>query len=640
MTAIILTALVVAGLAVNGLRLRARVPSALPVVDPGVGVHDGQLGSDDGRLGSLDGQPGSRDGQLGCEWAWITARDAAPDDATRLQATAYARAEGLDLLELVPRDLPPTAARDLLRAVDPREYRANRLAAGRSAGAAVCVARLVAERAETGVRAGLEAADVIASVRLIRPYARGRGAAIATAPGLRSAGDALEKRRARLRANGVLVPVHLTLDAVGWIVIAVALLTGWEWGLGAVVAYCLQPYLIFAGTTLRPRGLHAAALLRPVHTPIVLARTVTGRWRSAAELEREAELAEAVTYYRDALADGIGRFLEERRPDCPWCGSAKLSVLVRSPDLVIGKPGTFTLEKCGGCGHVFQNPRLSPEGLSFYYRDVYDGLGAAGAERVFLTGGEGYRDRAAMLKPFTTPKAWLDIGAGHGHFCAIAAETWPDTVFDGLDQGAGITEAERRGWITTAYRGEFPELASTLTGRYDVISMHHYLEHTRDPRAELDAAAQVLSPGGYLLIELPDPRWPLAPIFGRYWMPWFQPQHQHMMPLGNLTAALAERGLRVVATERGPAHIPSDAAVALVLLLSRLAPDRGQPWSTRPPTAAATAWRGIAWMTALPVIAVALVLDRSVGRALARRLDHGNAYRVLARRQDIGNDDR
>jgi SAM-dependent methyltransferase len=434
------------------------------------------------------------------------------------------------------------------------------------------------------------------------------------------------------------VPVHLALEAAPCIVTVIVLLTGWEWGLGAVAAYCLQPYLIFAGTPLRPRGLHAAALLRPVHAPYVLARTVAGRWRSAAELERDAGLAAAVPYYRDALAAGTGRFLEERRPDCPWCGSTDLSVRVRSPDLVIGKPGSFTLERCGRCGHVFQNPRLSAEGLGFYYRDVYDGLGAAGAERVFLTGGAGYRDRAAMLKPFTTPKAWLDIGAGHGHFCAVAAETWPDTVFDGLDQGAGIQDAEARGWITTAYRGEFPALAATLAGRYDVVSMHHYLEHTRDPRAELDAAARVLPPGGYLLIELPDPQWPLAWLFGRYWMPWFQPQHQHIMPLANLTAALAERGLQPVATERGPAHIPSDAAVALVLLLSRLAPDRAQPWSSRPPTAAAAAWRSFAWMAALPAIVAALLLDRSAGRALSRHWDRGNAYRILARRQDLTND--
>ena len=436
-----------------------------------------------------------------------------------------------------------------------------------------------------------------------------------------------------------MVRFHLALDAIAWIATAVALLTGWEWGLGAAAAYCLQPYLIFAGTAMRPRGLHAAALLRPVHAPYVLARTAASRWRSAAELERDAELAAAVPSYQAALAGGTGRFLENRRPDCPWCGSAELTVAVRSPDLIMAKPGTFTLERCGGCGHVFQNPRLSPEGLSFYYRDFYDGLGTANTERVFLEGADKYRDRAAMLKPFTTPKAWLDVGAGHGHFCAVAAQTWPDTVFDGLDQGAGILDAEARGWIATAYRGEFPALAGTLAGRYDVVSMHHYLEHTRDPVAELAAAAAVLPPGGYLLIELPDPQWPLAPVFGRYWMPWFQPQHQHLMPLANLTTALAERGLQPVATERRAAHIPNDAAVALALLLTRIAPDRTQPWSAHPPTAAATAWRAIAWTAALPVIGVALLLDRSAGRALSRRWDHGNAYRVLARRQDITSDD-
>jgi SAM-dependent methyltransferase len=621
--AIILAVLVTGGLILNGLRLRARVPQALPAAAPRADV---------------------RAGRQGPALAWVTARDVALDDETRLDAAVYARSEHLDLLELVPADLPATAARDLLRAVDPRSYRADRLAVGRGAGAALLITGRTGmpwcgAPAPAGQRDELDTADVIGHIRRIRPYARARGAAVVVAPWLRAGSDAPGGRLARLRANGLLVPVHLVLDAGSWIATAAALAAGWPWGLAAVTAYCLQPYLIFARTALRPRGLPAAALLRPVHAPYVLVRTAAGRRRSTAELERRGELAAAASYYRGALADGTGRFLEERRQDCPWCGSADTSVFVRSPDLVIGKPGTFTMDKCGRCGHIFQNPRLTPEGLGFYYRDVYDGLGSASAERVFLAAGGGYRDRAAMVKPFTTPKAWLDIGAGHGHFCAVAAETWPDTVFDGLDQGAGIEEAEARGWIGTAYRGEFPGLADTLVGRYDVISMHHYLEHTRDPYTELDAAARVLRPGGYLLIELPDPQWPLAWMFGRYWMPWFQPQHQHMMPFANLTAALAERGLEPVATERGPAHIANDAAVALMLLLSRLAPDRAHPWSARPPTAAARAWRGIVMLTALPAIVLAHLLDESAGRALSLRLDHGNAYRVLARRQDITSDD-
>jgi SAM-dependent methyltransferase len=612
----VLVPLVVAGLAVNGLRLRAHVPPALPSAEP------------------RQSDPGQPDpGDLG--YAWMTARATTLDDATRRAAAACARAETLDMVDLVPADLPVTAARDLVRQIDPRAYRADRLAAGRGAGAATLIASGLLKRADVTLPIDPEPADAIELTRRVRPYA-GRGAAIVVAPRLRSAGDDLAKRQARLRANGAIVPIHLALDVIPYTLTAIALVAGWEWGLAAAVAYCLQPYLIFAGTPLRPRGLHVSALLRAVHVPYVWARTAAGRWRSAADEQHEADLGRATAYYRAALAEGTGGFFEERRPDCPWCGSGELAVLLRSPDLVMRKPGMFTLERCGGCGHVFQNPRLTPAGLSFYYRDAYDGLGTAGAEAIFLSAVESYRQRARMLEPFTIPKAWLDVGAGHAHFCATAREIWTDTVFDGLDQGAGIDEAERRGWIGTAHRGMFPELCDELAGRYDVVSMHHYLEHTREPFTELDAAARVLLPGGYLLIELPDPQWRLARLFGRYWMAWFQPQHQHMMPIGNLAKALEERGLRPVAIERGPAHQANDAVMAAYLFFARLAPDRTLPWSARPPATALRIWRYLVWTAGIPAVIAGLVADRTLGRALARRTDRGNAYRVLARKEDSG----
>lgn len=625
MISYILVPAVIAGLAVNGLRLRARIPARLRAGGPAPAVP-------------APAGPGP------AQWAWITARQSTVDEVTRRDAVAYASAENLSLVDLVPADLPATAARDLVRRVDPRDYRTNVLAVGASAGAAMLAERALLERArvapvpdaaepEAGdAQPALEPADVIALARRLRPYAK--GAAIVAAPGPRSGGDDLAKRSARLRASGNIVGLHIALEFVPYALTVIALIAGWEWGLAAAAAYCLQPYLIFAGSPLRPRDLHAAALLRPVREPYVWVRTATGRWQSGDDRQREADTSQAAAYYQTALAGGTGRFLERRRDTCPWCGSADLARRLTSRDLVMGKPGTFTLERCGSCGHIFQNPRLTQEGLNFYYRDAYDGLGATRAETVFLTAAQEYRARARMLQPFGTPKAWLDVGAGHAHFAAVARETWPDTVFDGLDQGAVIEDAERRGWIATAHRGAFPELSDHLAGRYDVISMHHYLEHTREPLEELDAAARALPAGGYLLIELPDPQWQLGPLFGQYWMAWFQPQHQHMMPLSNLIDALDRRGLQPVAVERGAAHQANDVVTALYLLLMAIAPDRRRPWSPRPPTTAAAGWRVLVLAAGFPFLAAGLLADRTLGRVLARHWDRGNAYRVLARKQE------
>jgi SAM-dependent methyltransferase len=336
-------------------------------------------------------------------------------------------------------------------------------------------------------------------------------------------------------------------------------------------------------------------------------------------------------YYQAELAAGVERFLEPRRDTCPWCGSTDLSVRLRTSDLVQRKPGRFTLEQCGTCRHIFQNPRLSPAGLDFYYRDFYDGLGQDLMDDAFNAAGRSYRGRVDMLKRFTTPRAWLDVGAGHGHFCRLAREVWPGTEFDGLDQSVSVEEAQRRGWIDHGYRGEFVALADELAGRYDVVSMHHYLEHTREPFDELDAAAKVLRAGSYLLIELPDPESSFGRVLGRWWMPWFQPQHQHMIPVRNLMQALADRGFSVVAIERGAAHQRGDLFLGLALALITVAPDPRLPWLATEPTRLRRRRHTAVWVMGRPLFVITHLLDELLHHVV-RRTRGGNAYRVLARK--------
>jgi SAM-dependent methyltransferase len=346
----------------------------------------------------------------------------------------------------------------------------------------------------------------------------------------------------------------------------------------------------------------------------------------------DEEFTAARPWYSEQLAAGVERFLEDRRPDCPWCGSDRLKRRVRTGDLLQHKPGRFTMDECRTCGHVFQNPRLNTDGLNFYYRDFYDGLGSWTTEQIFAAHTEVYRSRARMVAPFLTPANWLDIGTGYGHFCKDAKTVWPETTFDGLDMGAGVEEGHKRGWLANTYRGELPELAEAIAGKYDVLSMHHYLEHVRDPRAELDVVAGVMRPGSYLLIEVPDPTSITARIYGRLWTPYFQPQHQNLIPCRNLLQALTERGITPVRVQRKEAHLPVDLTCAVLSLVNMISPDPRFPWFPEPKPRAFRRQKRV-WQVAPKLLKYAWHADQWMAPVI-KAFDGGNAYRVLARKSE------
>lgn len=347
-----------------------------------------------------------------------------------------------------------------------------------------------------------------------------------------------------------------------------------------------------------------------------------------------ARVAAARPRYLRELAEGTERFFLPRRDDCPWCGSRRVEPRLRTADLFQGKPGRFTLERCRDCGHVFQNPRLSDEGLAFYYRDFYDGLGAESTGR--LLGGRGserrFRASARAVARFApAPGRWLDVGTAHGFFCQAAARELPGTRFDGLDRGEAVHRAAAAGRIARAYQGSLPQWARHLAGRYDVVSMFHCLEHTTDPRRELAAARTVLRPGGLLVVEVPDPRSRYARLLGRWWLPWLQPQHLHLVPTGNLVRELERLGFEVLRAERGTAHVPNDLVCAAWLRYSRLLPPEDVPWRAAPPGRLARTVRAALVPPAVPLLLAVYTLDLLLA-PVARRTALANAYRVIARR--------
>lgn len=554
------------------------------------------------------------------------------DDATRRAAAGHMQREGLRSLDLVPRDLPAQRALALAALVDIPGYRRDRLATGRTAGVALAVAPELAARASLDPTGLQNPVAFVRAAHKLKAYACTE-TDFAVAPHLRAPAEDADKRYAMTRELiGGATPFVLGAQLLTFAVLAlgVALPSARPWGITALAAFHLQPVIAALGTALRPRDLWLVTLLR---LPLELAswvRTVTGRWRP----EDPDLVSERRPVYADLLAGDAARFFEPRRETCPVCDSGALAVHLRTTDLLQHKPGTFTLERCGDCGHIFQNPRLSLEGLDFYYKDFYDGLGAKGMEFVFGYQSTSYVARAEMVKralASAAPERWLDVGAGHGHFCCVARDVLPATHFDGLDLSESIEEAERRGWIEKGYRGLFPDASAELAGAYDVVSMHHYLEHTLDPRAEIAAARETLADGGHLLIEVPDPQSMLGRVLRRYWIPWFQPQHQHLLSRANLERILRDTGFTPLQWHRGEAHQRVDFLFAVFLLLDRIAPPTDRPW--RPPARLhQRLWRNAVWTAGAPLLLLARGVDKVLDPAV-RRWGASNTYRVLAQKR-------
>ncbi|MGH8899078.1 MAG: class I SAM-dependent methyltransferase, partial [Egibacteraceae bacterium] len=110
------------------------------------------------------------------------------DQATLNAARAHAHAHGLAALDLVPHDLPAAQALDLLRAVDPACYRADRLAAGRGACHAVLADETLLHTAGVASNGSPTAAELAAAVVQLKLHAPA-GNDLAVAPRLRSCPD-------------------------------------------------------------------------------------------------------------------------------------------------------------------------------------------------------------------------------------------------------------------------------------------------------------------------------------------------------------------------------------------------------------------------------------------------------------------
>lgn len=212
--------------------------------------------------------------------------------------------------------------------------------------------------------------------------------------------------------------------------------------------------------------------------------------------------------------------------------------------------------RCRRCDTLYADPAPAAEDLAAAYADAaYD----TGEESRYAA--ETYAQVVRTLMPRLPARGGaLDIGAGDGAFMAELLRLGFEDVVGVEPSSAPIATAppELRPQIVHGVfrRGDFE------AGRFRLITVMQTIEHVPDPLAVCTEAAELLMPGGMLLIVCHDRRALVNRLLGRR-SPINDLQHLQLFSPRSIEALLEAGGLRPLGLTRLVNRYPLDYWVRL-----------------------------------------------------------------------------
>jgi SAM-dependent methyltransferase len=218
-------------------------------------------------------------------------------------------------------------------------------------------------------------------------------------------------------------------------------------------------------------------------------------------------------------------------PICLVCGEARshLRFVQRG----------YPVYRCAGCGLEFVWPIPGPAELAEYYDRGYsvplERYAAAGARNVA---------RIADVERWCPDRGrLLEIGASYGHSLAAARERGWDVA--GIELSPTASAHARNQLGLDVQNCDLLD-APLPAGSFDAVVMWHVLEHVRDPQVHALRIAELLRPGGFLGLRVPNAASFGARVAGQWW-PWMcPPAHLWFFSATTLPRLLEACGFEIV----------------------------------------------------------------------------------------------
>ncbi len=163
-------------------------------------------------------------------------------------------------------------------------------------------------------------------------------------------------------------------------------------------------------------------------------------------------------------------------------------------------PNNRTVVRCKRCGLRWLRPMPTEEEYREFYKLYFDCL-PEDYDQVVQGRLPCYRDRIERLKNLLGCNDFsiLDIGAGTGEFVFEAQRAGLRPT--GIELSAEACQKAFQKYGLHLINGDLSLLSRQEN--FDVVHMHHVFEHLVQPLEMLNELERVLSPDGYLVIEVP-----------------------------------------------------------------------------------------------------------------------------------------
>ena len=258
---------------------------------------------------------------------------------------------------------------------------------------------------------------------------------------------------------------------------------------------------------------------------------------------------------------------------CPCCGGAGFAPLVDFGEVVqsgtfLESPGRAPLSGlafayCTGCAYVRQSTRApARQDYSQVNRRTERQLPAYCGEIVGSLSGSGIAPSDLVVEVGANDGTFLDRVRGAGFRNVLAVE--PSKALCAICAGKG--HATEQVHLSTENCGSLV----ARHGKARAVIFRHTLEHVPDPADVLKAIAQLLAPGGILLLEVPDS----DEIFRQLKIYELWDEHVSYFCEGNLRGLLRRAGFAVRRAAACP-HLASSNLVAWCALASDVPAEAG-----------------------------------------------------------------